>query len=1016
MTSKKVSGQSESENLGHVVINVTGSGINNPIVMTWDRHEHDENATPPQSFVLDIPRGESRLIQVLAVYGGDSGGMKFYYGDATQPIKNSIETVNLTVNAIGSGQQIVSGTIQGRYLTSPDSGPSGRVLAKYFPPGKPGLIIEKSYIVRGWFSLFILDGDDSARLGYELEDGSLLWGRPVKMSDAEFTPSNTVLRVAMPTHLRKEHDSSDWSSEEAEQYAYGFFAAPGNPALVAGKIACSPSAGQLTGLSMISQYASPTPLTPPALPGLLLSSEPLPTLAQLTSVASPLANFQVKGGQVTACPADISNSLDLGSLNSMLNGNGKEGASVHFVPLKAQVVGNNNRAPIKVQKNFPAAGIFRLTAQFLPGVGTDLIDKIHIYKRVDPQEWRPQGDYLPCQALQNGRFGFAKHAVLDRSTDMEFDLPISPTELSVGTSVGVCFGHGNQLFDLGFLVEPHQFSGEGPVTVNNFELRIAANPKVNMCVPVEVRLVNQQGSTVNSAVTNDILQTFNLTASPAVQIHDSLDNCISEGTQNASLSIPSGQNVGTRWIRDDNAETVTLSVQRTSTTPAQTNSIEIQVHSGTTPDMYMLSKSEVHLPNNGDCVEMVVYPALSTSPMNAQSLDETPTVSAVMLTTGSPHTPAPSFELHKSCTDSTLENLDFDPAETSSKPGIRRFAIVRTGDTNMNDFRIKIGSNNYIYVNVTPETHRLDLTFSNTEGPIYSGDCRQANLVAKESDGSTTDVATAFPVNLISGAEVDWYTTANCTTLLSGPISYPMGTSGFNALYARFKKSGAIYPMVNSPFVSVPGQPSLNVAWSPADWTDTKLHFVSSSVTPNSSPTFWYPSISGSDPFETAGTAVTVGNFPITDGLGFPVSNDYFVQSLASEMSAPFVLMIRFKMNSLHASTPESIVTISNGGLTPLSLAAWDGVTRLGGVGVTPVFTTGVWYNVAIKRMSDASNQCFVYVNGTLGLTTTCSDAVNKINIGGGANMQVKSVILYNGSPTASHLSDVNAYLNSRFP
>ena len=120
-SSSKIGSQTIVEVLGHVAINVSGEGMPDTIVYSWDAH--DGGAAPP-AFVLDVPKGNNRLIQILAVYqeqddastSGEGGAMKFYYGDTVKTLSLSQEGVVIPIVSVGSGQ-IASGQVSGRYLT-----------------------------------------------------------------------------------------------------------------------------------------------------------------------------------------------------------------------------------------------------------------------------------------------------------------------------------------------------------------------------------------------------------------------------------------------------------------------------------------------------------------------------------------------------------------------------------------------------------------------------------------------------------------------------------------------------------------------------------------------------------------------------------------------------------------------------------------------------------------------------------------------------------------------------------
>lgn len=462
----KVAKQAEGT-LSHLIINVS-SGLNpGQYVKTfeWSRRSSTGTQTTPPSFEVDVARAEPFLFQVLGVYETSAGSMAFYYDDETKSFTSEADSVDIVLQLIGSGS-IVAGQVTGRYLTSADMGPTGPVFVKYYPPNKLPLLLDRSFIWAGWFNFFILDGNENTRFGYELPDGRLLWGRPVNLSDAEFAPSATVLRAAVPVNLRAEYgenNSSTWVANEPLAAAYGWFAAPQTSGLTAGKHVCAPSS--LTSLSRVSPYTATPSASPPPMPGTILSSQNLPTAAELTALPNTLNEYRIKGGVTQTCSTlavDITNHLDTRQISSMLNGEGKDGLQVHFPPLKAQQDTNNRRRPVSIS---PVTGItdsYRIEGQFLPGVSPTLIDQIVVFKRVANERWDWHNDRIPCNEMMNGFENFTRVITQPRTAEgFQIDLNITPTEVSTGTTLALCYARGTQMLDAGLLIPAWSFTSFG---------------------------------------------------------------------------------------------------------------------------------------------------------------------------------------------------------------------------------------------------------------------------------------------------------------------------------------------------------------------------------------------------------------------------------------------------------------------------------------------------------------------------------------------------------------------------
>lgn len=237
--------------LNHLIINVTGPGISTPVYFSWD--SHDGSNTPPSTFTLDVPQGSSRLVQVLAVYR-DGGNKAFFYGDiaglsTTGASNTATVNVSLISNSLGEGQ------IAGRYLTSANRGPTGKIITKYTPAGRPAMLIETSEIYGGYFRVFALQG---AQFNYTLEDGTDLFGGAVDVdlnNDAGLQEYATQVNMAP---FWSEEDDSTRMEVEQSHLTFGWFASAANNSLLTGKSICYTDPGSASSLEIQRAYLSDT--------------------------------------------------------------------------------------------------------------------------------------------------------------------------------------------------------------------------------------------------------------------------------------------------------------------------------------------------------------------------------------------------------------------------------------------------------------------------------------------------------------------------------------------------------------------------------------------------------------------------------------------------------------------------------------------------------------------------------------------------------------------------------------
>lgn len=232
--------------LRHVVINVSGAGIANPIVYSWDS---DDGRNPtPSAFTLNVPSGADRLVQVLALYGVEGqAGELFTYGDAKIAIQSD---TMVTVKVEPIAENVSSSQILGRWVDGSIStdvyGPTTQVIMRYRPPGgKPPMYVHAAEMFGGLISLFVLDGPAGAGFEYVTTEGLNLFADVTATGTGTTTNNWTsghfgtyLAKVVVPEHWRSRHGGSEFEVIGSSTSIIGFF----GPAAI-GHAVCVPNSG-----------------------------------------------------------------------------------------------------------------------------------------------------------------------------------------------------------------------------------------------------------------------------------------------------------------------------------------------------------------------------------------------------------------------------------------------------------------------------------------------------------------------------------------------------------------------------------------------------------------------------------------------------------------------------------------------------------------------------------------------------------------------------------------------------
>jgi hypothetical protein len=385
------------DQLMHVAINVTGPGITSPIIFSWDGHQNGTTLAAPSSFAFDVAQGDSRLVQVLAVYQNEtSGTMSFTYGDTTTAISGANVALTITMAPIGAGSS-VQGQISGRYLTGTDSGPTGIIDVNFNPGGgKRSLIIEKSFMANGWFSVFSLSG---VQFEYMLNGTTALFGGPVNLESAAFIPAagnvNQVVRAALPTMVRADGGGGTKEFENAQIYIWGFWNYGGD---VSAKSVCNDlSAG---AFSKIFRYNA-VPASANTL--LTLSNaagnvQTYPAYANLLDKVSPLSAVTAGGGVGPTCASSTPSLNVIPVTKALIDGNGKDNSA----GFRNIFLNSATGSPLTITGTGTTATV---TGSVLPGISS-VYDRIKFYKRIGTPNSNFRIDTPFCKDIDSGASNF----------------------------------------------------------------------------------------------------------------------------------------------------------------------------------------------------------------------------------------------------------------------------------------------------------------------------------------------------------------------------------------------------------------------------------------------------------------------------------------------------------------------------------------------------------------------------------------------------------------------------------
>lgn len=517
--------------LGHAVVNISGPGM--PLQLsTWDAcHDCQTKPPPPSYFQMIVPRGDSRLVQVLLVYKSQDNQMYFYYGDATANVQADVVSVDVAMTQLGTGTEMISGAIAGRYISALganstlDQGPTGPVNIKYNPGnGKPSMIIEKGSIINGWFNFFALS---NVPFDYVMDNGTVLFSNTNLNS---FTPNQRTAIAYLPQHHECWTDMgnftcSDSGPREKEIVVLGYFGAAGID--LSSKNACSSYSG--TAIDKWKKFVADDDDGPE-------NNADVVSTKILYTAGSTTMGFDNNNASAYVNSIECSANSEYFDVLKLKDENLSWGRHLAggFMGPNVSIAGQ----PVQFNFNQDTEQMM-INLSLLPGLVNSHITSYDVYFG-DMSAPNMHGDYIPCQELANGQIGGwikGLDSILPISSSSNFTVTTSVPQNH--NKVAICAKKGTVTLNYGFSQE--FFNGNSNCTNcnNNNSNGLIANLQynnipVNTCVTLNVQLPVVNGVQVNAdGVTVLTLESLNFSSN----FYDSA-NC--SGNSVSQIVLPSG--------------------------------------------------------------------------------------------------------------------------------------------------------------------------------------------------------------------------------------------------------------------------------------------------------------------------------------------------------------------------------------------------------------------------------------------------------------------------------------------
>lgn len=1001
--------------LGHVVINVRGAGIDVPITVNFDADKGDSSqpTSLPRTFSIEVPAGAGRLIQIMAIYIDVNTKIgDFYYGDVTQDLVSGDNNIAMPVNLVGSGN-IEGGRVGGRYYLADGSTPTGVTETRYQPPGgKPAFVIDRSSILKGWFTTFALD---SVPMDVVLVPGEVQMFSNMKLDDFNSTTltDNKKMKVLLPSRYQ-DYGNNNGDSRGPETAVFGFFGAG------------VPSGAKVCYIEGARTYTK------------IFTDSTKATAVQWAVSSSKAADVRaIKSGTVATCStSDISSAYttvipfrpvlleNWGGSNSAI---GFEGA---FRFPDDVTVGSS---PVRV--SYDNSGQYNAQFSVLPGI-PDVANSVGVFYRSynSPRDYQGNGSEAPCQQFAQGGLGFKSIASipLTIATTTYNVNNASPADISSSAVMAFCPMKDGVPVGGGFVVDHFDNSmGQSPLAANSFTAQSDFNTVgTGQCHKIRLQLINESNGNTNYNVTNSVSRTFSLFGTATnIRFHADESTCVLGTSYVTSVNMPANNNFKELWFKDptEESETVTISTSSFATALSRTVNVSFQAVSSAS---YINVKEQDIKMGADECRVVDVY-TVDSSWIPAPGAT---TISLAKKDSASNAITDTSFNFYSDCSSATaITSLAFTATD------FRKSFAIKTGASPSSDRKIELsglGTPYAITFRVTPIADHMSILINNGN-PVYKGSCVPLYIEAQDFANAKVNNATFdFSMNAYHPTAPNSYGDfkMNCAsphstgTLATGSYS-SITFSAYVVQNGLKMEAQSIYQSYTTP-INFDIKPA-----PPVERTTLKVHLMSDDLTPTSTVTSLvsWPRLDTTVRY-TDGlnnwNSVSVNSNPRVNGALFD-NTSYFFGSLSNAgVTDPIVATIKFKLDALPTGgSIIDILKIDNGTSWGHAIYIDDttnGVFKIKGTGswVGPTIEAGTWYTVSLS--SDGSSNIgsiHGYVNGadygagTSGNGNPGTGSYLNFKVGSGFSGAVKAVIIDVGAGAPMDLTGVigdHQYINGR--
>ncbi len=259
-----------TQRITRLAVNVTAADLKEPlqVLLSSEMKSSPSNGLAAEA-TLEVPSGKDRLIQLIAVYEDSTGKEILRYGDIIKTLTPGTSEVSIPLQSVAENIEVDQSKVRGRFLSTNTSGPSEELLMIYRPAGKPGITVDRSWMINGWFQTTVLK---DVPMDYITATGVVI-GEQWKL--ASLTPSKNLVQLHFPLTYRQEFlNGTHWKTEKPQNHFLGFFARD-NTFLTDKKICVATSGKKGSSITIHERYLSEFWASPISVKFFLTGSSPV---------------------------------------------------------------------------------------------------------------------------------------------------------------------------------------------------------------------------------------------------------------------------------------------------------------------------------------------------------------------------------------------------------------------------------------------------------------------------------------------------------------------------------------------------------------------------------------------------------------------------------------------------------------------------------------------------------------------------------------------------------------------